>query len=447
MLAQPLPAGSEPTSPMPTAPHTPAAGASPMSPLQQQQPQSLLQSPSQQQFRRGPSIGAMLSPPRPPPSEGMIRTISLPIGTDGTAASGGGSHTRVRAGSDSPVGYSERELLRERANTGPDDRDAGPVGFAPTLVKHASNASNGSNGAGAGNGNITSSVKAYLQHSRSLPLPTANNHAAAASHSSIIRMSPGGTPTEASSPSPHRHHAVLLPQPPPVPRSHSNGQLGVASLIAAGSSVQPSAAAAQQYVAHGGNGNGNGNGAVTSRPSSLQLSGATPTGTGTATGSTGATASGRQADSPLYSVASAVASWDWDAGLRYSMGEGAGVSACEEAGYVFGRTGGGLMTVLLSAATCLAPRRTACAARRARPASGRPRCCTTSATARDGGTAPPRTGGPSAASYTRCWRRGKRIVYKTLCTYMACCRGPFTVIGGDTADDNAATLQARRSCI
>jgi hypothetical protein len=30
---------------------------------------------------------------------------------------------------------------------------------------------------------------------------------------------------------------------------------------------------------------------------------------------------------------------------------------------------------------------------------------------------------------------------------MACCRGPFTVIGGDTADDNAATLQARRSCI
>jgi serine/threonine protein kinase len=97
----------------------------------------------------------------------------------------------------------------------------------------------------------------------------------------------------------------------------------------------------------------------------------------------------------------------WDVKLELAGGEGAGVSACEEAGYSFGTREYGVR----------------------------------------GQAGPPGYWAPEMLHYEKdgkgrrygpaadIWSYGC-LVYSLIAT-----RGPFTVVGGDTADDNAATLE------
>lgn len=108
---------------------------------------------------------------------------------------------------------------------------------------------------------------------------------------------------------------------------------------------------------------------------------------------------------PLHG-ASRRASFEWDAGFEFSRTEGTGVSACEEAGYLFGAQETGVR------------------GKAGTPGFWAPEMLFYE---RDGKG---RRYGP-AVDY---WSLGC-LVYALLAA-----RGPFTVIGGDTSDDNAATL-------
>lgn len=99
--------------------------------------------------------------------------------------------------------------------------------------------------------------------------------------------------------------------------------------------------------------------------------------------------------------------WSWDAGLAFTPTEGAGVSACEEAGYTWGS-----------------------AERGVRGKAGTP-----------GFWAPEmlyyeKDGKGRRYDAAADWWSLGCLIYALLAS-----RGPFTIIGGDTADDNAATLQ------
>lgn len=98
---------------------------------------------------------------------------------------------------------------------------------------------------------------------------------------------------------------------------------------------------------------------------------------------------------------------DWDIGLSFSTPEGSGVSACEHAGYVFG---GQEQGVRGKAGT---------------PGFWAPEMLYYE---RDGKG---RRYGPAAD-----WWSFGCLIFALLAA-----KGPFTVLGGDTADDNAATLQ------
>ena len=98
---------------------------------------------------------------------------------------------------------------------------------------------------------------------------------------------------------------------------------------------------------------------------------------------------------------------DWDRGFAMSSTEGAGVSACEEAGYVFGAQEAGVR------------------GKAGTPGFWAPEMLYYE---RDGKG---RRYGPAADF----WSLGC-LIYALLAA-----KGPFTVVGGDTADDNAATLQ------
>jgi serine/threonine protein kinase len=99
--------------------------------------------------------------------------------------------------------------------------------------------------------------------------------------------------------------------------------------------------------------------------------------------------------------------WSWDAGLSFTSTEGAGVSACEEAGYTWGSLEHGV-----------------------RGKAGTPGFWAPEMLYYEKDGKGRRYG--AAADW---WSLGC-LVYALLAS-----RGPFTVIGGDTADDNAATLQ------
>jgi len=99
--------------------------------------------------------------------------------------------------------------------------------------------------------------------------------------------------------------------------------------------------------------------------------------------------------------------WSWDAGLSFTPTEGAGVSACEEAGYTWGSLEHGV-----------------------RGKAGTPGFWAPEMLYYEKDGKGRRYG--AAADW---WSLGC-LVYALLAS-----RGPFTVIGGDTADDNAATLQ------
>jgi len=98
---------------------------------------------------------------------------------------------------------------------------------------------------------------------------------------------------------------------------------------------------------------------------------------------------------------------EWDAGLSFTCSEGTGVSACEEAGYIFGAQEYGVR------------------GKAGTPGFWAPEMLYYE---RDGKG---RRYGPASD-----WWSFGCLRYAILAA-----RGPFTVIGGDTADDNAATLQ------
>ena len=99
--------------------------------------------------------------------------------------------------------------------------------------------------------------------------------------------------------------------------------------------------------------------------------------------------------------------WHWDTGLNFTPTEGAGISASEEAGYAFGTNEHGIR------------------GKAGTPGFWAPEMLYYE---RDGKG---RRYGPAAD-----WWSFGCLIYALLSA-----RGPFTVIGGDTADDNNATLQ------
>jgi serine/threonine protein kinase len=107
------------------------------------------------------------------------------------------------------------------------------------------------------------------------------------------------------------------------------------------------------------------------------------------------------------SEASLGSRWDWDVGLTFAPTEGSGISACEEAGYMFGAAENGIR------------------GKAGTPGFWAPEMLFYE---RDGKG---RRYGPAAD-----WWSFGCLIFALLSA-----KGPFTVVGGDTADDNAATLQ------